>query len=217
MNAATNVQAAASASVEQTSMARKLVGRTCLAGYQTWLRGRSKLLSLLISGSFASFGKRTVLTHPIRLGGTERISIGTGVFMGADCWLQALPDGDCQDVAISIGDGCSVAGGCVISAVRQIVLEDHVLLARNVYIADHMHEYRRPNIPILVQGVTKMQPVRISQGAWLGQNVVVCPGVTVGKRAVVGANSVVNTDIPDFCVAAGSPARVIKTIDFREP
>jgi acetyltransferase-like isoleucine patch superfamily enzyme len=217
MSAATNVQAAAGAAAEQTSMANKLFGRTCLASYQTWLRGRSKLFSLLISGSFASFGKRTVLTYPIRLGGTARISIGSGVFMGADCWLQALPDGDCKNAAISIGDGCSVAGGCVISAVRQIILEDQVLLARNVYIADHMHEYRRPNIPILLQGVTKLQPVRIKHGAWLGQNVVVCPGVTIGKRAVVGANSVVNTDIPDFCVAAGSPARVIKTVDFREP
>jgi acetyltransferase-like isoleucine patch superfamily enzyme len=56
-------------------------------------------------------------------------------------------------------------------------------------------------------------PVLIKRGAWLGQNVVVCPGVTIGRGAVVGANSVVNQDLPDHCVAAGAPARVLKLID----
>jgi acetyltransferase-like isoleucine patch superfamily enzyme len=58
-----------------------------------------------------------------------------------------------------------------------------------------------------------VMPVLIRQGAWLGQNVVVCPGVTIGRGAVIGANSVVNRDIPDFCVAAGAPARVLKSIE----
>jgi carbonic anhydrase/acetyltransferase-like protein (isoleucine patch superfamily) len=193
------------------------IARIFVAGYRGWTRSRSKCFSLLISGAFAQFGKRTVLTHPIRLGGERRIAVGDGVFMGAGCWLQALPDGDNQAVAISIGKGTSAAGGCVITAVRSVILEEHVLLARNVYISDHSHEYRQTDLPILAQGVGKIQPVRIKQGAWLGQNVVVCPGVTIGKGAVVGANSVVNTDIPDYCVAAGSPARVVKTIEPSRP
>jgi acetyltransferase-like isoleucine patch superfamily enzyme len=63
------------------------------------------------------------------------------------------------------------------------------------------------------QGVDKVQPVLIREGAWLGQNVVVCPGVTIGKGAVVGANSVVTTSIPDYCVAVGAPAKVIRAIE----
>lgn len=151
--------------------------------------------------------------YPIRLGGEERIAIGNQVFIGSGSWLQTLPDGDNQSIAISIGSGTSVAGACVISAVRQVVLEENVLLARNVYISDHSHRYTQTDMPILAQGLDNIEPVLIRQGAWLGQNVVVCPGVTIGRGTVIGANSVVTRDIPDFAVAVGSPARVVKSME----
>jgi acetyltransferase-like isoleucine patch superfamily enzyme len=191
----------------------ELIAKVFLGGYRGWNRIRSKCFSLLISGAFAQFGKQSVLTAPIRLHGEKRIAIGDGVFLGSGCWLQALPDGENETVAISIGNGTSIAGSCVISAVRDVSLEEHVLLARNVYISDHIHEYAKTGLPILTQGVTKIQAVRIKRGAWLGQNVVICPGATVGRGAVIGANSVVNADIPDFSVAVGSPARVVKKIE----
>lgn len=180
--------------------------------YRGYVRIRSKCFSLLVAGAFARFGKRTVLMLPVRLLGEKRIALGSGVFVGADSWLQTLPDGDSQSVAISIGDGTSIAGACVISAVRSVRLEENVLLARNVYISDHMHKYTQTNQPVLSQGVEKIKPVLIKKGAWLGQNVVVCPGVTIGSGTVIGANSVVTQDVPDFCVAAGAPARVVRPI-----
>jgi acetyltransferase-like isoleucine patch superfamily enzyme len=180
--------------------------------YRAYVRLRSKCFSLLVAGAFARFGKRTVLMPPIRLLGEERIALGNGVFIGTDSWLQTLPDGDGQSAAISIGDGTSIVGACVISAVRSVRLEEDVLLARNVYISDHMHKYTQTDQPILAQGVEKIKPVLIKRGAWLGQNVVVCPGVTIGQGAVIGANSVVTQDVPDFSVAAGAPARVVKPI-----
>ena len=111
---------------------------------------------------------------------------------------------------LEIGSGTSMAGACVISVVCSIVIEEDVLMARNVYISDHIHRYSDRNRPIVLQGVDKIRPVRIRRGAWLGQNVVVCPGVTIGENAVIGANSVVNSDIPAFAVAVGAPARVVK-------
>jgi acetyltransferase-like isoleucine patch superfamily enzyme len=192
----------------------RLVGHLFIFCYRGFGRLSRKCFSLLISGGFASFGKRTVLMYPLRLSGEERIEIGDGVFMGSGCWLQALSDGDNRAAAISIGSGTSIAGDCVISAVRDVCLEQNVLIARNVYISDHIHKYSRADLPILAQGLDKIERVLIKSGAWLGQNVVVCPGVTVGTGAVVGANSVVNEDIPDFCLAVGSPARVVKKIQL---
>ena len=110
----------------------------------------------------------------------------------------------------STGDGTSIAGGCVLSAARSLRLGNRVLLARNVYIADHMHSYADRSRAVLDQGVTRIEAVEICDGAWLGQNVVVGPGVRVGRGAVVGANSVVLADVPDFGVAVGAPARVVK-------
>ena len=86
-------------------------------------------------------------------------------------------------------------------------------MARNVYISDHTHAHASREMAIIDQGVAEVSPVRVCEGAWLGQNVVICPGVTVGRNAVVGANSVVRHDVPDFAVAVGAPARIIRTID----
>jgi acetyltransferase-like isoleucine patch superfamily enzyme len=190
----------------------KPLSRLFVSVYRASIRARAKIFSLLISGAFASFGKKTVLMYPLRLVGEERIAIGDHVFIGPGSWLQALPDGENQSIAVSIGKGTSVVGACVISAVRSVTLEENVLLAANVYISDHIHKYTEAGIPVMAQGVDKIQPVLIKRGAWLGQNVVICPGVTVGMGAVVGANSVVTKSIPDYCVAAGAPARVLKEI-----
>jgi acetyltransferase-like isoleucine patch superfamily enzyme len=191
----------------------KYLGRIFLFCYRASIRLRCKCFSLMVSGAFARFGRNTCVMYPIRLSGEERIAIGDKVFIGSGCWLQTMKEDCNRSVAISIGSGTSIVGSCVISAVRLVCLEEDVLLARNVYISDHIHKYTNSELPVLAQGVDKIRPVLIKRGAWLGQNVVVCPGVTIGRGAVIGANSVVNEDIPDFCIAAGAPARVVKNIE----
>ena len=193
-------------------MQSKAIGKLFSATYRWTKRIQGKAFSIMMSGSFANFGKKSVIMCPIRIYGEERIQIGDRVFIGSNSWLQTLPDGENKSVAISIGDGTSIAGLCVISAVCRVILEEDVLLARNVYISDHMHRYTDTGSPIKAQGLDKIAPVLIRRGAWIGQNVVICPGVTIGIGAVIGANSIVNEDIQDYCVAAGSPARVVKKI-----
>jgi acetyltransferase-like isoleucine patch superfamily enzyme len=81
-----------------------------------------------------------------------------------------------------------------------------------VYITDQNHGYEDITRPISQQ----TQPERavvIGDGSWLGYGAVVLPGVTIGKHCVIGANSVVTSDIPDFSVAVGVPARVIRRYD----
>jgi len=184
------------------------VGFLHLAGFTG--RARGKAFSLLAGGGFAAFGARSVLQPPIRLGGVERISIGTGVYVGPGSWLQVLEGGG-DGVALEIGDGTSIVGACVISAARSVRLGRRVLLARNVYIADHQHAFEDTRLPVLEQGITRVGPVEIGDGAWLGENVVVGPGVRIGRGAVVGANAVVLESVPGHCVAVGAPARVVRS------
>lgn len=179
--------------------------------YRMGGRIQAKLFSILISGAFAAFGRRSVLVPPIRFAGERRIVVGHGVFVGAGSWLQTLPDPGNNSPAIRLGDRVSVSGACVISAARSVIIESDVLLARNVYISDHSHRFQERERPVLAQGIDKIASVHIKRGAWLGQNVVVCPGVTIGQNAVIGANSVVNQDVPDFAVAVGAPARIVRT------
>jgi acetyltransferase-like isoleucine patch superfamily enzyme len=81
-----------------------------------------------------------------------------------------------------------------------------------VYITDQNHGYEDITIPISKQSQPE-RAVSIGDGSWLGHGSVVLPGVTIGQHVVIGANSVVTKDIPDFSVAVGVPAKVIRRFD----
>ena len=181
--------------------------------YNYFRKIRNSVFTFFIRSGFSKFGRRSKIELPSRLDGICRITVGDFVFIGSDSWLSTLPNDElsCESI-IEIGDRSSISGHVTISGTKKIIIEPDVLIARYVYISDHSHAYLNRNEPILTQGISKVQPVRIKQGAWLGQSVVVCPGVTIGKNSVIGANSVVTKSIPDYCVAAGAPAKVIRSI-----
>jgi lipopolysaccharide O-acetyltransferase len=189
---------------------RRLLGRAALVGYLEGRAAISKLFCLIASGGFHRLGRRTVLELPIRIIGGDRMDIGEGVYVGAGSCLQTL--GSASGPVLFIGDGTSIAGTSVISAAQSVRLGERVLLARNVYIADHQHAFGDTDQAVLDQGVERVAPVTIGDGAWLGQNVVVGPGVTIGRGAVIGANSVVLDDVPDHAVAVGAPACVVRRL-----
>ena len=90
------------------------------------------------------------------------------------------------------------------------MIEEYVLLGPQCLHFGHAHAYENITLPISQQGINRIAPVTIGRETWLGENVLVLPGVTIGKHCVIGANSVVNTSIPDYSVAVGAPARAIK-------
>ena len=193
------------------------ISHAYLAGCRLWQRAFSRAHSYLISGAFAAFGENTIIEAPLRVSGESRISVGSNVFIGSNSWLQAIGPGG---VALEIGSGTSISGSCVISAVHSVTLGRSVLMARNVFISDHNHSFGDPTRPVVEQGLSVPKPVSIGDGAWLGENAVVCAGVTIGRGAIVGANAVVLHDVPDFGVAVGVPARVVRqyvTPDAAEP
>ena len=93
-----------------------------------------------------------------------------------------------------------------------ITIEDNVLLGPGVHFYCHNHCFEDPRVPICEQGYVPSQKITLKNGCWIGANVVLLKGVTVGAHSVVGAGSVVTRDIPDNVVAVGNPARVIRVI-----
>jgi len=91
---------------------------------------------------------------------------------------------------------------------------DDVRLAQNVVLSGLNHNYQDVHTPIHEQGVST-QPIDIGDGSWIGANVVIVPGVKVGKQSIIAAGSVVTKNIPSFSLAAGNPARVLKQYDCR--
>ena len=112
-----------------------------------------------------------------------------------------------------IEDGTIIGNFNHIFATKKIVIHKDVLTADKVYISDNLHGYENINLPIIKQAIVQKGEVEIGEGCWLGENVCVL-GAHIGKHCVIGANSVVTKDIPDYSVAVGAPARIIKRYDF---
>lgn len=173
-------------------------------------RARDAAFTFLVRGGFARFGRGSRILLPFRVGGAQRIAIGDRVLIGASSWLL-VPTEESVGPCIELHDRVRM-NQTSISAVRSVVIEEAVGIARGCYISDHSHGFDDPAVPIRDQPVVRVAPVRIERGAWLGQNVVVLPGVTIGHGAVIGANSVVREDVPPRTVALGAPARVVREL-----
>jgi len=149
----------------------------------------------------------------LKIHGAKRITIGNDVTIQEFTWIAAEPwtgDNNCQLV---IGNHARIGAFNHIYATGSIIFEDNVLTANSVYITDNVHEYTDINTPIWQQPIKQLNKVVIGEGSWIGEHVAII-GASVGKHSVIGANAVVTHDIPDYCVAVGSPAKVIKQYDL---
>lgn len=150
-----------------------------------------------------------------KLEGAQYIHIGTKVYINSQGWLACLPLTGDTNCRLSIGEGTYVGRFCHFYATSRIEIGKKVLIADKVYLSDNLHGYKNIELPVIDQPVEQLAPVIIHDGAWLGENVCVV-GASVGRNSVVGANSVVTRDIPDYCVAAGAPAIIIKRYDLEK-
>ncbi|MBL8481031.1 MAG: acyltransferase [Rhodocyclaceae bacterium] len=173
---------------------------------------RRIIFRFTVAPFFGSFGAGSAVLRPVGIEGINRIHIGNGVHVADAALLAAVPHTGASTCVLQIGDRCSFGRNNHIYATSSIVFEPEVLTANNVYVSDNAHSYRDIHRPIMHQGVTQLRCVRIGRGTWLGQNVCVI-GASIGRGCVIGANSVVLADIPDYCVAVGAPARVVRRFD----
>lgn len=173
-----------------------------------------KILAMVVYPfQFNSFGRKSRIDSPLQIDGKRHICIGDDVLIMSQTWLACVPLGTCKQPELKIGTGSRIGHFNHIYAIQSIVLESNVLTADKVYITDNLHTYDDVESPIRKQPIKHTNPVIIGEGSWLGENVCII-GASVGKQCVIGANSVVTHDIPDYSVAVGVPAKVIKRYNF---
>lgn len=180
--------------------------------YRIKLKLRIILYKLFNKRHFGAFGRNVTIVQPLKIEGKKNIFLGDHVSIANLVWLAALPHTGEQTVRLKIGSGTSIGHFNHIYATKSIIIGKDVLTADKVYISDNQHGYDDIKVPVIKQSVRQCNAVEIGDGTWLGENVCVI-GASIGKHSVIGANSVVTHDIPDYCVAVGSPARVIKRYD----
>jgi acetyltransferase-like isoleucine patch superfamily enzyme len=138
-----------------------------------------------------------------------RLDVGAHALLEPGVWITAP-----GKARVRIGQGTFLNMGVMVAAEELIEIGDHCMLANGCFVTDSSHRYDDPNKPITWQGFQSKGPTTIGDNCWLGANVVVTSGVSIGERCVIGANSVVTKDVEPFTIAAGSPARVIRRIDY---
>ena len=124
-------------------------------------------------------------------------------------------------VNIHFGKGCFVNYKCTFLDCAPIELGDGVWIGANVTVATPCHpflsEERLPQeYPDGFHDLEYAKPIRIGDGSWICSSATICGGVTIGKNCIVAAGAVVNRDIPDNCIAAGVPARVLRKLDEQD-
>lgn len=155
----------------------------------------------------------SVIRYPFQIRGGKNIYVGHGVTINKYSWFDALPVTGCDSVELRFGDNVRMNFNNHIIASHRIVIGNNVNMGNAVYIADNSHEYEDITIAPRYQPVKQLHDVIIGDDTWIGERAIIL-GARIGKHCVIGSQSIVNRDIPDYCVVVGAPAKIIKRYDF---
>jgi acetyltransferase-like isoleucine patch superfamily enzyme len=174
---------------------------------------RSRLMRPYWTRRFQSFGDGTIVHRPGGVFGAHQIAIGhqtlilAGTFLSVEtpAWTRPAP-------VLRIGDRVGIRPYCMISATEEITIEDDVIIGAFSSVIDSNHTFAegRPNV---MHNSLDSAPIRIGRGTWLAERVAVLKGSVIGRCCIVGANSVVRGELPDYSIAVGSPARVVGQVE----
>ena len=160
------------------------------------------------------YPKSRIIRFPFDIRGRRNIDLGKGLTTGKGCRIEAFSEDD--RIVLSFGKNVQINDYVHISAMRSVVIGDGVLMAGKIYISDNSHGFYKEGFSQSspeekpIERAYFVAPVSVEDNVWIGEGVVVMPGVSIGKGCIVGANSVVTKSIPPYSMAVGNPARVIK-------
>ena len=192
------------------------------AGYLLRRRAYGGLLGGM--GRGVILGRGIALRHPLRIrlgdrvaiddhclldAGDGAIALGAGVIVSRNCVIQG------KGGPVVIGGRTDIGCNTVITSAGGVALGASVLVAANCYIGGGRYVADRPELPIMDRGVGSRGPVVVGEGSWIGAGAVVLDGVRIGRGCIVGAGAVVTRDLPDYAVALGVPAAVVRFRDER--
>lgn len=160
------------------------------------------------------FSGSRLIRRPFYLRGREHFDWGNNLTIGRSCRFDLDGDG----ITLRFGDNCKLNDRVHIVAHQLVDIGSDVLMASNIFISDSSHGSYTGTSPDAPDIAPDKRPiisnsVKIGDRVWIGENVSVLPGVTVGKGSILGSNSVISHDVPDNCIVAGVPAKVIKRWD----
>lgn len=175
---------------------------------------RRDVLGPIGTSKFGEVGQRATIYRPEVLDrNTKNVFVGEGTTILAHSRIQLYPT-DGVLPRITFGKDCYISYHNTFLAGGNITLGDGVLMASNILVSSENHSTDPEAGAYYMDQPIKCADVSIGDGTWLGERAMVMAGVHIGKWCVIGGGSIVTHDVPDYSIAVGSPARVIKTYDF---
>lgn len=181
--------------------------------YETILNVKNTIITRLF------YPNARLLRFPMYMRNRKRISWGEGLTCGYNCRMECVSTKTGKCGSIQMGKNVKIGDNVHIASAEKVAIGNNVLMASHIFISDLDHgNYAGENqtSPQISPDVREIyaEPIHIGDNVWLGENVVILKGVSIGNGCVIGANSLVNKDIPENSIAVGSPARVIKKYNF---
>jgi len=184
--------------------------------------GSINLLFNIIKTKILISKNARLLRFPLYIRGYKHIDWGINLTTGVNLRIDADPiEGLTDRKILTFGNNIQLNDYVHIGAIYSIIIGNNVLIASKVFISDHNHGTYSGNNQSSPQTAPANRElsyasVTIEDDVWLGEQVSVLSGVTIGKGSIIGANSVVSKSIPAYSIAIGTPARVIKEFDFEK-
>lgn len=161
-------------------------------------------------------GIESTITYPFTLTHPELIELGDKTVILTDCRMQVFPELTGIKAKISIGNNCLIGQRFCILAGEDVSIGNSCSIVSDVCIVSENHGINPCEEEPYGTQKLNIAPVRIEDECWIGERAIIMPGVTIGKRSVIGAGAVVTKSVPQYCVAVGNPAKIIKKFDFEQ-
>ena len=180
-----------------------------------------RTIYLLLSSKLL-FRQAYLINRPAIIIGKKFIKVEKGFSAGPGLRLEAIPKNNSINKCLFIGENCIINDYVHIGSVKSVKIGNNVLMASKIFISDHNHGfYGNNNIhtsPEIIPSRREMfqSDVEIGDNVWIGEFVSILPGSKIGNGCVIGANSVVNSIIPQNSIAVGAPAKVVKQYNFEK-
>lgn len=179
------------------------------------------LIKLLISITYTKifYNNARLIRLPFDIRNKKNIKIGKNFTSGFGCRLEAFPIKESENKILVFGNNVEINDYVHIASGENIEIGNNVLIASKVFISDLNHgnyKGKEQDSPLTTPNNRKLSanPILIKDNVWIGEGVCILSGVTIGYGSIIGAMSVVTKDIPDYSIAVGNPARVVKLYDF---
>ena len=164
------------------------------------------------------FPKARLIRFPFDIRGKKYIKYGKNFTTGTGCRIEAYKFFS-DSPKLIIGNNVQINDYVHLACGQSLIIEDDVLIASKVYISDINHgNYSGENHSFPAEKAKNRKifskPVKICENVWIGENAIILPGIEIGKNSIIGAGSVVTKNVPENCIVAGNPARIIKKYNF---